>query len=230
VSNRLAVYVGVGGNCTAKVIRTLRRLERYPFEGILSVCPYYNRPTDDGMRQHFEEIAGATDRRILIYNIPYRTGVNLSNDTALALGKVPNVVGIKDSCANLAQSVDLLRRRPPGFSVLTGEDAQFYTTLALGGDGGILASAHFCPRALVEIFERMVANDHHGARSLWSSVEGRVRTLFAEPNPMPVKYWLWRRGLIDSPECRLPLTRISTGLAKEIDAWIDGEQALKGAA
>ena len=220
VGNHLRVYFGVGGNATHKVIRTLRRLERYPFEGILSVCPYYNRPNDEGIRRHFERIADSTDRRILIYNIPYRTGVNLSNDTVLALSRLPNMVGIKDCCANLAQSVDLLRRRPSGFAVLTGEDAQFYTTLGLGGDGGILASAHYQPRSFAEVFERMAANDHRGAFAVWSSIETAVRVFFKEPNPMPIKHWLWRQGLIESPECRLPLTRVSERLGEEIEAMV----------
>lgn len=218
VGKHLRVYLGVGGNATHKVVRALRRLERYSFEGILSVCPYYNRPSDEGLRRHFERIADSTDRRIIIYNIPYRTGVNLSNDTVLALAKLRNVVGIKDCCASFGQSVDLLRRRPEGFAVLTGEDAQFYTALALGGDGGILASAHYRPRAFVEVFKHMAANDHRAARACWSSLELAARVFFKEPNPMPIKHWLWGRGLIDSPECRLPLTRVSESLAKEIDA------------
>jgi len=211
------VYFGVGGNATHKVIRQLKRLEAYPFEGILSVCPYYNRPNDEGIRRHFERIADSTDRRIVIYNIPYRTGVNLSNDAALALSKIPNIVGIKDCCANLAQTADLLRRKPEGFAVLTGEDALFYLTLALGGDGGILASAHYHSRTFVEVSRYMSANDHQGARAAWSTIEPRTRLFFREPNPMPIKHWLWRQELIDSPECRLPLTGVSEGLAREID-------------
>jgi 4-hydroxy-tetrahydrodipicolinate synthase len=229
VGDRLRIYVGVGGNATEKVIQTLQRLERYPFEGILSVCPYYNRPTEDGIRQHFERIAEATDRRIVIYNIPYRTGVNLSNDAMLALAKLPNVVGIKDCCANLAQSTDLLKRRPTRLSVLTGEDALFYTTLALGGDGGILASAHYRPGSFVEVFEHMAANDHRGAHAIWSSIEPAVRVFFKEPNPMPIKHWLWRRGLIDSAECRLPLTKVSGEVAQEINALEANRAALEAA-
>ena len=217
VGKDMRIYLGVGGSATHKVIRTLRRLEAYSFEGILSVCPYYNRPTDEGMLQHFERIADATDRRIIIYNIPYRTGVNLSNDTVLALSRLSNVVGIKDCCANFAQSIDLLRRRPEGFAVLTGEDAQFYTSLALGADGGILASAHYMTPRFVEVFRLMAANDHQAARRVWSSIEPAVRLFFKEPNPMPIKHWLWRRGLIESPECRLPLTRVSEGMAREIE-------------
>ena len=146
VDKRVPVYIGVGGNSTKKVIRSLRRLERHPFAGILSICPYYNRPSEDGICQHFRAIAESTDRNVLIYNIPYRTGVNLSNDSLLSLSETPNIVGIKDSCANVAQSIDLLLKKPPGFSVMTGEDALFYTMLALGADGGILASAHIIER------------------------------------------------------------------------------------
>jgi 4-hydroxy-tetrahydrodipicolinate synthase len=218
VDGRVPIYVGVGGNSTAKVIKSLRRLERFPFQGILSVCPYYNRPSEDGIRQHFTHIAQATDRKILIYNIPYRTGVNLSNDTVLALSETPNIVGIKDSCANLGQSLDLLRRRPAPFSVMTGEDASYYTMLAHHGSGGILASAHFRPEVFLRVYDLMAANDHHAGHQAWSAVETAVPLFFKEPNPAPLKYWLWRQGLIRSPESRLPLTAISASLAREIDS------------
>ena len=217
VDGRVPIYIGVGGNSTAKVLKSLRRLERYPFQGILSVCPYYNRPSEAGIRQHFAHIAAATDRKILIYNIPYRTGVNLSNDTVLALSEVPNVVGIKDSCANLGQSLDLLRRRPTPFSVMTGEDALYYTMLAHRGNGGILASAHFQPEVFLRVYALMTANDHHAAHQAWSTVQNAVQLFFKEPNPAPLKYWLWRQGLIRSAECRLPLAAISTSLARELD-------------
>ena len=97
VAGRVPVFVGVGGNATAKVVKTLKRLERLPFEGIVSVCPYYNRPSQDGLIAHFRAIASETDREVLIYNIPYRTAVNLSNDSLLELAEVPNIVGVKDS-------------------------------------------------------------------------------------------------------------------------------------
>ena len=148
VAGRVPVFVGIGGNATAKVLKTLARLERYPFAGIVSVCPYYNRPSQDGLRAHFTRIAEATAREILIYNIPYRTSVNLANDTLLRLAELPNIVGVKDSSGNLAQSLELLRHRPRGFAVMTGDDASLYTMLAHGGDGGILASAHLQHRAL----------------------------------------------------------------------------------
>ena len=217
VAGRVPVFVGIGGNATHKVLRTLTRLERHRFDGIVSVCPYYNRPSQEGMLAHFTRIAEATDRRILIYNIPYRTSVNLANDTLLRLAELPNMVGVKDSSGSLAQSVELLRRRPEGFAVMTGDDGVFYTMLANGADGGILASAHVATERFVAIHERMAANDHHAARAMWSRLEPLVPLLFKEANPMPIKHCLWRQGLITSPECRLPLTTVSTGLADELD-------------
>jgi len=217
VDGRIPIYVGVGGNSTRTVVQLVRRFERFRFAGILSVCPYYNRPSEDGILEHFRSIAGSTDRNVLIYNIPYRTGVNLSNDAVLELAEVPNIVGIKDCCGNLTQTIDLLRRRPPGFTVMTGEDALFYLALASGADGGILASAHHRTRAFVEVFKRMRGNDHHTASRVWSTLEPNVRLLFREPNPTPMKHWLWRQGALTSPECRLPLTRVSPALAGDLD-------------
>jgi 4-hydroxy-tetrahydrodipicolinate synthase len=220
VDGRLPVFVGVGSNATAKVLRTLRRLERYRFAGIVSVCPYYNRPGQDGLDAHFRAITEATDREILIYNIPYRTSVNLANDTLLRLAELPNIVGVKDSCGNLAQSLDLLRRRPAGFAVLTGDDTSFYTMLAHGADGGILASAHVQTERFVAVHARMAANDHRAARAIWSELQTLVPLLFREANPMPIKHCLAATGLIASAECRLPLTRVSGALAAELDALV----------
>ena len=163
VAGRVPVFVGIGGNATHKVIKTIKRLEKFDFPGIVSVCPYYNRPTQDGLRQHFTAIAEATDRQILIYNIPYRTSVNLANETLLALGQQPNIVGVKDSSGSIAQSLDLLATRPPGFSVLTGEDALFYTMLGSGADGGILAACHLATERYLEVF-RLFAPTTSGCR------------------------------------------------------------------
>jgi 4-hydroxy-tetrahydrodipicolinate synthase len=218
VAGRVPVYVGAGGNATHKVATALRRLERFAFEGIVSVCPYYNRPSQDGLIAHFRAIAAATDRDVLIYNIPYRTAVNLSNDSLLELAQVPNIVGVKDSSGSIAQSLELLARKPGDFSVLTGEDALFFTMMANGADGGILAASHLRTEGFVEVGRRFAANDVAGARAAWAPLASFVPLLFAEANPMPIKYLLWRHGLIASPECRLPLTRISDALARRLDA------------
>lgn len=219
-NGKVPVFVGVGGNATHKVIKTLRRLERFAFQGIVSVCPYYNRPGQDGLVAHFRAIAQATDRAVLIYNIPYRTAVNLSNDTLLELAVEPNIVGVKDSSGSVAQSLELLQRRPAGFSVLTGEDALYFTMMANGADGGILAASHVMTGRFVEVGQRLAANDLAGARAAWAPLAALVPLLFAEANPMPLKYCLWRQGVIASPECRLPLTKISDALARRLDAAI----------
>ena len=154
---------------------------------------------------------------MVIYNIPYRTAVNLSNDSLLELAQVSNIVGVKDSSGSLAQSLELLARKPDGFSVLTGEDALYFTMMANGADGGILAASHIMTERFLEVGERFAANDIAGARAAWAPLASFVPLLFAEANPMPIKYLLWRQGLIASPECRLPLTKISDGLARRLD-------------
>lgn len=219
-ADRVPVFVGVGGNATRKVAKDLKRLERFDFAGIVSVCPYYNRPSQDGLLAHFRSLAAATDRSIVIYNIPYRTAVNLSNDSMLELAEVPNIVGVKDSSGSVAQSLDLLARRPGDFAVLTGEDALYFTMMANGADGGILAASHLMTERFIEVGRRFAANDLAGARAAWAPLAGFVPLLFAEANPMPIKYLLWRQGLIASPECRLPLTRISDSLARRLDAVV----------
>ncbi|HYC65303.1 MAG TPA: 4-hydroxy-tetrahydrodipicolinate synthase [Reyranellaceae bacterium] len=217
---RVPVLVGVGGNDTRKVEKSLKRLERHRFQGIVSVCPYYNRPSQDGLVAHFRRIAEATDRDVVIYNIPYRTAVNLSNDSLLELAQVRNIVGVKDSSGSLAQSLDLLARKPTGFSVLTGEDALYFTMLAHGAEGGILASSHVMTERFIEMRDRFAENDLAGARRAWAPLAELVPLLFAEANPMPIKHLLWQQGLIASPECRLPLTKISEGLARRLGAIV----------
>jgi 4-hydroxy-tetrahydrodipicolinate synthase len=226
VAGRVPVFVGIGGNATHKVIRTIRRVERYGFPGIVSVCPYYNRPGQDGLRAHFTAISEATDRRILIYNIPYRTSVNLANETVMRLAELENVVGIKDSAGNMTQSLELLANKPAGFSVLTGEDHLFFPLLCSGADGGILAASHIATGRFVDIARLVAANDHQAARAIWTPLQGLIARLFEEANPMPLKHCLWRQGLIASPECRLPLTSVSDRLRDELDRWVTGDGLL----
>jgi 4-hydroxy-tetrahydrodipicolinate synthase len=177
------------------------------------------------MRQHFSVIADATDRQIVIYNIPYRTSVNLANETLLRLAELSNIVGVKDSSGSIAQSLELLACKPAGFSVLTGEDGLYFTMLCNGANGGILAAAHLATEQFVEVGRLIEANDLVGARAIWSSLRRFIPKLFQEANPMPIKHCLWRLGLIASPECRLPLSSISDGLAKELDGWLATQKA-----
>ena len=186
-AGRLPVYVGVGGSDTRKVIKAIRRLERFGFAGIVSVCPYYSRPSQDGMRQHFSAIADATDRQVVIYNIPYRTSVNLANDTLLRLAERRNIVGVKDSSGSMAQSLELLAVKPAGFSVLTGEDPLYFTMMCNGADGGILAAAHLATQRFVEVGRLIEANDLAAAPAARFPLQGLIPKLFQEAIPMPIK-------------------------------------------
>jgi len=211
------IYLGVSGSDTRKLVKTLGRISTWPIDGCLIVCPYYTRPSQEGLYRHFAAMAGATERPILVYNIPYRTGVNMANDTLLRLAELPNIVGVKDCCADQTQSFDLMRARPAGFSVMTGEDALFYAALTQGADGGILASAHIDTARFAAIRNKLVAGDQAVALRAWRALADLPRLLFAEPSPAPIKHWLWRAGLIDSPEVRLPMTQVSEALAARID-------------
>lgn len=221
VHGRLPVFLGLSGSNTRALRRTLARTRSWPVEGYLISCPYYTRPSQEGLRQHFTALAEESDKPIVLYNIPYRTGVNMSNETLLRLAELPAIVGVKDCCADLAQTFELLRARPAGFSVMTGEDAQFYSVIAHGCDGGILASAHVDPDGFATTQVALIAGNRPVALRRWAELAEVVKLLFAEPSPAPIKYWLWREGLLASPEVRLPITAVSERLARRIDAAIE---------
>jgi 4-hydroxy-tetrahydrodipicolinate synthase len=217
---RVPLVLGVSGSDTRKVAKWLARTADWPLDGYLIACPYYTRPSQAGLMLHFASLADATARPIMIYNIPYRTGVNLGNEAMLRLAERSNIIGVKDCCGDTLQSVELLRKRPPGFAVLTGEDALFYGALVRGCDGGILASAHVQTEAFAKVRQYMLAGDQLRASAQWRQLSEIPRLLFSEPSPAPLKYWLWRSGLIDSPEVRLPMTPITAELAGQLDRWI----------
>jgi 4-hydroxy-tetrahydrodipicolinate synthase len=219
-NKRLPVFFGLGGNNTHKIVKSLKIVEKHKIEGILSVSPYYNRPDQKGIFEHFKAISESTDLKIIIYNIPYRTGRNIENDTLFKLAGLKNIVGVKDSCGNINQTMDLIFNKPDNFSVLTGEDILFYMNLALGGDGGILAASHLETEKFVSIKKSMDNNDYQTALKTWKSIERFIPLLFKEPNPAPIKYYLAKKGLIKSPELRLPLTEISDSLKHELDKFL----------
>lgn len=224
---RLPIYIGIGGNNTAKVIKKIKIAEKYDIQGILSVCPYYNRPNQEGIYTHFKTVAQSTELNIILYNIPYRTGVNIENETVFRLAKIPNIVAIKDASGDMKQTMSLLMNPPKDFSILTGEDALFYVTLAMGGHGGILASSHIRTEKFVEVYHKMQQNDQAGAFAIWKDLYEFVPLLFKEPNPAPIKYMLNQLGYIDSPQVRLPLMEITAGLKEKLDLFIDKNTSRK---
>lgn len=218
--NRVPVFIGLGGNDTKKVMNKLKIVERYQVAGILSVSPYYNRPDQRGIYEHFLRISEATDRDIILYNIPYRTGRNVENETLYRLAELENIVGLKDASGDIKQTMELLRQPPANFSILTGEDIFFYLTLVLGGQGGILASAHLNTSQFIEIYDNVKKNDHQAALAVWEKIAPIIPLLFEEPNPSPIKYCLGRLGLIRSAETRLPLMPVSESLQHKLDSLL----------
>jgi len=212
--------VGVSSNSTAKAVRQVENLNRYGVSGYLVTSPYFNLPSQEGVFEHYARAAGATDKQVLIYNIPYRTGRNVENATTLRLSKIPNIVGIKDSSGNVPQSIELLRERDPGFSVLTGEDILFYFNAVSGGNGGIMASAHLQTERFVRVWDCVQKNDLQNALPEWNMLTRMIPQLFKEPNPAPIKYILARKGLIPSAELRPPMTGVSEAFKSVLDGFL----------
>lgn len=213
----LPICLGLSGASTAKMLDTLDETAVWPLDGYLIASPYYIRPSQRGLVQHFEALADHASSPIVLYNIPYRTAVNLTNETLLQLADHRNIVGIKDCSSDRAQSIDFLKRRPAGFRVLTGEDAQYHEALGDGADGGILLSAHLETEAFAAVHTLMKQGDRDTAAARWENIRELTRLLFAEPSPAPAKYWLARHGLIDSAEVRLPMVEVSEELAARLD-------------
>lgn len=220
VNERVPVYFGLGGNDTKRIVKQMKRLEGYEFQGILSVSPYYSRPSQSGIYEHFKELSEHTDRNIIIYNIPYRTGRNIENETIFKIAELKNVVGIKDACGDFKQSMELILNKPDGFSVLCGEDILYYPTLVLGGDGGVLASAHVKTERFIKIFDLVRENNHNEALTHWRDLVTIIPLLFIEPSPGPIKYMLKEKNMISSEETRLPITGISGELKKRLDGFM----------
>jgi 4-hydroxy-tetrahydrodipicolinate synthase len=216
----LPICLGLAGSHTRKMCNTLDETAGWPIDGYLISSPYYSRPSQRGLVQHFTALADHASWPIALYNIPYRASVNLETETLLELARHPNIIGLKDCGANRAQSIELLRRRPSGFRILTGEDALFFEAISDGADGAILLSAHLETATFAAIGKLSREGRTDEARERWERVAELTRLLFAEPSPAPAKYWLSRVGLIESAEVRLPMVEVSRELAQRLDAEI----------
>jgi 4-hydroxy-tetrahydrodipicolinate synthase len=221
----IPICLGLSGAATSKMLDALDETAAWPIDGYLIASPYYSRPSQRGLTQHFSVLADHASWPIVLYNIPYRTAVNLTNETLLRLAEHPNIVGLKDCSADREQSIDLLRRRPQNFRVLTGEDSQYYDALTDGADGAILLSAHIETENFAAVRKLFREGDRGAAQARWESICDLTKLLFAEPSPAPAKYWLWRTGLIDSAEVRLPMMEVSAELAARLDAEMEQRAA-----
>jgi 4-hydroxy-tetrahydrodipicolinate synthase len=212
----IPVCLGLSGASTRKMQDLLDETAAWPIDGYLISSPYYSRPSQRGLLAHFTALADHASWPIVLYNIPYRSAVNLSNDTLLALAEHPNIAGLKDCCADRTQSAELLRQRPSGFRVLTGEDAQYFDALSDGADGAILLSAHVETETFASVRTLLNEGNRDEALARWRSVAELTRLLFTEPSPAPAKYWLAQLGLIDCAEVRFPMVAVGTELAARL--------------
>jgi 4-hydroxy-tetrahydrodipicolinate synthase len=216
----LPICLGLAGASTHKMQDTLDETAAWPIDGYLISSPYYVRPSQRGLLAHFTALAEHASWPIMLYNIPYRASVGLSNETLLALAEHPNIVGMKDCGADRAQSRELLRTRPAGFRILTGEDAEYFDALDDGADGAILLSAHVETESFAAVFAQMKAGNRTAALAAWQGVAELTRLLFAEPSPAPAKHWLTQSGLIASAEVRSPMLEVSAELAAQLEREI----------
>ena len=209
VAGRVPVIAGTGANSTSEAIELQRFAKKAGADLCLSVVPYYNKPTQEGVDRHGKAIAEAVDLPMIVYNVPSRTVCDMQNDTALRLAQVPNIVGIKEATGNLERGSDLIRRAPKGFAVYSGDDATALALMLMGGDGVVSVTANVAPRAMREMCSAAFAGDLTRARTLNNRLLGLHRHLFVEANPIPVKWVLKEMGMI-STGIRLPLTPLSS--------------------
>ncbi len=212
----LPLCLGLSGSNTGALLDTVARTAGWPIDFYLISCPYYSRPSQQGLTLHFRALADRAAHPVLIYNIPYRTGVNLGNEAMLRLAAHRNIVGLKDCGADRSQSLDLLHRRPQHFAVLTGEDAQYFEALGDGADGGILASAHVETASFAEIRNLL---SRASTTPRWRVAQGRgsdAAIVFrAEPGADQALALAHRADR--SAEVRLPMTEVSEALAARLD-------------
>ncbi len=208
VAKRVPVIAGTGANSTREAIELSEYAKKAGADMSLSVVPYYNKPTQEGLYRHFKAIAEAVDIPQILYNVPGRTVADMQNETVLRLAQVPNIVGIKDATANLERGSDLIRRKPKSFLVFSGDDATGMALILLGGDGVISVTANVAAKAMHEMCAAALAGDLAKAREINDRLLGLHRHLFCEANPIPVKWAAQQMGLIGGG-IRLPLTPLT---------------------
>jgi 4-hydroxy-tetrahydrodipicolinate synthase len=205
---RIPIIAGTGANSTAEAIELTESAKKAGATACLSVVPYYNKPTQEGLYRHFRAIAEAVDIRQIVYNVPGRTVADIGNDTVLRLAQIANIVGIKDATANLERGADLLRRAPKAFTVYSGDDATGVLLILLGAKGIISVVANVAPRLMHEMCAAALAGDLGRVRQIHFKLMPLHQRLFVEANPIPVKWAAAQMGLIGAG-IRLPLTPLS---------------------
>lgn len=208
VGGRVPVIAGTGANSTKEAIILTQKAKELGADACLLVAPYYNKPTQEGLYQHFMAVANAVDIPQILYNVPGRTGCDISNDTTIRLAAHRNIVGIKDATGGIERGTDLLLRAPKGFVVLSGDDATAMSLMLLGGKGVITVTGNVAPKLMQEMCVAAVAGNAVVAREINAKLFPLHQKLFVEANPIPVKWVLEQMGLIQAG-IRLPMVPLS---------------------
>ena len=206
-AKRIPIIAGTGGNSTTEAIELTRYAKSVGADASLQVVPYYNRPTQEGMYQHFRKIAEAVDLPVILYNVPGRTVADMFNETVLRLAQVPGIIGIKDATGNIARGTDLIRLAPKSFAVYSGDDPTAMALMFCGAKGNISVTANVAPRAMHELCVTAMNGKVAEAVVINNKLLPLHNKLFIEPNPVPVKWAMVQMGLIP-PGIRLPLVSL----------------------
>ncbi|NCN89022.1 MAG: 4-hydroxy-tetrahydrodipicolinate synthase [Gallionella sp.] len=216
-NRRVPIIAGTGANSTKEAIELATFSRKAGADASLTVVPYYNKPTQEGLYRHFKAIAEAVDMPHILYNVPGRTGCDLLNDTVLRLAEIPNIVGIKDATGGIERGSDLLQRAPKDFAVYSGDDASTLALLLLGAHGTISVTANVAPKLMHEMCAAALRGEVARAREINFQLLGLHRKLFVEANPIPVKWAVARMGKMKNV-LRLPLTPLSSAAQPQVEA------------
>lgn len=209
-SNGLPIVAGAGSNSLTATVRNMRLLDGHGADAYLIVVPFYNKPTQEGLYQYFKAVAEETDRQVILYNVPGRTGTNMKTETTLRLAEIPNITAVKEASGNLAQIIDIKRQAPEGFTVLSGNDDQTLPLMACGADGVISVASNVAPEQMKALTRAVAASDLKEAIRLNNSLMPLYHACFVESNPIPAKAALSLMGLCRD-EMRLPLLPATGG-------------------
>jgi 4-hydroxy-tetrahydrodipicolinate synthase len=205
---RIPIIAGTGGNSTAEAIELTASAKETGATACLSVVPYYNKPTQEGLYRHFSKIAESVDLPMLLYNVPGRTVADMQTDTVLRLAQVPGIIGIKEATANIERNTDLIRRAPRNFAIYSGDDATCVALILMGGHGVISVTANVAPKAMHQMCAAALVGDVKKARELNFRLFPLHQKLFVEANPIPVKWAMAEMGLIEGG-MRLPMSPLA---------------------
>ncbi|NCW12412.1 MAG: 4-hydroxy-tetrahydrodipicolinate synthase, partial [Chitinophagia bacterium] len=220
VNGRVPVVVGIGGNHTAEVIKSFSKLPIDKAVAILSVTPYYNKPSQEGLYQHYTALADAAPKPILLYNVPGRTGRNMTAATTLRLASHPNIAGIKEAGPEMAQTIAILKDRPDDFLVVSGDDELVVAQIACGMDGVVSVAANAFPKPFSDMIRFAMAGDFSMAKRINDLLIEAYSYMYEENNPAGVKAFMFEQEIIEN-ELRLPLVPVSEGLQKKIHSFVE---------